>query len=350
MSPQELYMKRCIELALNGAGYVSPNPMVGAVIVHNNRIIGEGWHKKYGEAHAEVNAVNNVADKNLFKDSEIYVNLEPCSHQGKTPPCADLLIKHKFKRVIIGSIDPNELVSGKGIQKLQQAGIEVVTGVLQKECNELNKRFITFHTKQRPYIILKWARTSDGFISPDRETMNAEEFESKRHITGLTVQKLVHKWRSEEDAILIGTNTALTDNPALNVRAWQGPNPTRVIIDKELKLPLSLKIFDRTQPTIIFNAIRSEQSENLSLIQLDFEREINSQIIEALFKLNIQSLIIEGGKITLESFINKGIWDEAQVFTSDKYLHTGITSPEIHGKIVHQQMIGNNQLTIYRNI
>jgi len=350
VNKDELFIQRCIELALNGAGYVSPNPLVGAIIVHNEKIIGEGWHKKFGESHAEVNAINSVEDKNILSASTLYVNLEPCCHQGKTPACCDLIIKNRFQKVVVGMTDPFEKVLGEGVKKLRAAGIEVVENILQKKCEELNKRFITFHAKKRPYIILKWTQTLDGFIAPDISKMSAEEFENKRHITGFVVQKLVHKWRSEEDAILVGTNTAMHDNPALNVRSWNGKNPARIIIDRNLRLPRSLKIFDQTQPTIIFNYRKKDSTQsNLNFISIDFTKDISSQIIEKLFSLNIQSLIIEGGTKTLETFINSGLWDEAQLFISPKILCDGIKAPTISGKIIHQNKIDGVRLTIYSN-
>jgi len=342
-------MLRCIELAQHGAGNVSPNPMVGAVIVHQNKIIGEGWHKNFGGPHAEVNAINSVEDKSLLKESAIYVNLEPCSHHGKTPPCADLLIHHQFKKVVIGMKDPFEKVAGKGMTRLRDEGIEVVENILQKECEELNKRFITFYTKKRPYIILKWAQTLDGFIAPDSTKLSAEEFEQKRHITGFIIQKLVHKWRSEEDAILVGTNTIFSDNPALNVRAWKGRNPVRICLDRNLRLENSLKIFDQSQPTFIFTEQEKSSTENTTYFKVKFDDQLSESILEILHQQHIQSIIIEGGKQTLETFISKSLWDEAQIFTSPKILSEGIKSPSIYGSIFHQNTIDKNHLTIYRN-
>ncbi len=350
MTKDELYIQRCIELALNGIGSVSPNPMVGAVIVHNDKIIGEGWHKKFGEAHAEVNAINIIEDKSILKNSTIYVNLEPCSHHGKTPPCAELIIKHQFKKVVIGMMDPFEQVAGNGIKKLKDAGIEVIENVLQKKCEELNKRFITYHTKKRPYVILKWAQTIDGFIAPDATKMSTEEFEEKRHITDFIIQKLVHKWRTEEDAILVGTNTVAYDNPALNVRAWIGNLPIRITIDKNLRLASTHKIFDQTQATFIFTEQENTSIKNITYIKIDFTKDIAAQILTHLYQQHIQSLIIEGGTKTLETFINKGLWDEAQIFSSPKILVDGIKAPIISGTIIHQNNIDGKQLTIYRNL
>ena len=347
MTSEEKFMQRCIELALKGKGHVSPNPLVGAVIVLDNKIIGEGWHKKFGSDHAEVNAIRSVKDHSVLKNATLYVNLEPCSHHGKTPPCSDLIIKHHFKKVVIGMIDPYFEVAGSGIKKLRDAGIEVTVGMLEKECQELNKRFNTFQTKKRPYIILKWAQTIDGYIAPDATKLTAEEFEEKRHITGFTVQKLVHKWRSEEDAILVGTSTIETDNPALNVRAWKGRNPKRISLDKNLRLASHLKIFDHSQPTIIFTEKEHASQGNTHFEKIIFDDALPFTIIEKLYQNNIQSLIIEGGRQTLLTFIDAGLWDEAQIFTSNKILKTGISAPRIQGTIVHKNKIDHNLLTIY---
>jgi diaminohydroxyphosphoribosylaminopyrimidine deaminase/5-amino-6-(5-phosphoribosylamino)uracil reductase len=352
VTTDERYMQRCIELARLGKGSVSPNPLVGAVVVYENVIIGEGWHKQFGSPHAEVNAINAVKDQSLLSQSTVYVNLEPCSHFGKTPPCADLLIKHKVKRVVVGMEDPFSLVAGRGIAKLRDAGIEVEVGTLGKECKELNKRFITFHQEERPYIILKWAQTIDGFIAPDAAEMSAEEFEQKRHITGHVVQKLVHKWRTEEDAILVGKNTMLTDNPALNARAWQGRNPLRITIDQRGELPHTLKLFDGTQPSLVFTGNSSLHAPNefVQYAVIDFTNPIWPQIAGELYKRNVQSLIIEGGAITLTNIIQSGIWDEAQVFTAPQTLQSGVAAPVISGALKQQFSIDGKQLHIYRNI
>lgn len=322
-------MRRAMELALLGRGYVSPNPLVGCVIVYNNRIIGEGWHKKYGEAHAEVNAVEAVTDKSLLKESTVYVNLEPCSHFGKTPPCADMLIQYGVQRVVISNVDPNPLVDGGGIRKLREAGIEVATGVLEKEGHELNKRFFTYVKKKRPYIILKWAQTADGFIARDN-------FHSKWISNGYS-RRLVHKWRAEEDAVLTGTRTVFHDNPQLNVRQWSGRNPVRVVIDRFLKLSNKLNVFDGSQPTLVYNLIKHEKHTNLELIRLD-EENFLLHLTEDLYKRNIQSVVVEGGALTLQTFLDQGLWDEARVFTSDKVFGKGIPAPCAKGA----RVVGNN--------
>ncbi len=338
LSPDELYMQRALDLAQLSRGSVSPNPLVGCVIVHNNVIIGEGRHEKYGEAHAEVNAIASVKDQSLLKGSTVYVNLEPCSHFGKTPPCADLLVKHQVKKVVIANIDPNPLVSGKGIQKLKDAGIEVTTGVLESKGVELNKSFFTFLSKKRPYIILKWAETADGFIA-------RENFDSK-WISNEHSRQLVHKWRSEEDAVLVGTATALHDNPALTVRDWSGRNPTRIVLDRYNRLPKTLTLFDGQQQTICYTVSKSESQENLEFVKLN-ESSFQHSLLEDLAKRNIQSIIIEGGATTLQQFINSALWDEARVFTSDKEFGSGIAAPQFNGNLTATESVFNDTLAFY---
>jgi diaminohydroxyphosphoribosylaminopyrimidine deaminase/5-amino-6-(5-phosphoribosylamino)uracil reductase len=347
MSVHELMMQRCKELALNGAGYVSPNPLVGCVITHHDKIIGEGWHKKFGEAHAEVNAIASVANKNLLNESTLYVNLEPCSHHGKTPPCADLIISSKIPRVVIGMQDPYHEVAGRGLQKLKDAGIEVVSGVLQKECEWLNRRFIHRVTKHKPYVILKWAQTQDGFIAPDAAKLSPAEFEEKRHITGFIVQKLVHRWRTEEDAILVGTNTVITDNPALNTRAWNGRNPIRITLDKNLRIPPHSKILDQSQPTLIFTQKQHPSSQNLTYITIDFSRNIWPQVFEELDKRSIQSVIVEGGLHTLSTLISGNYWNEIQQFITPKMLHDGVSAPTFDGHLISTSSIDGSLLNVY---
>ncbi|MCX7638506.1 MAG: bifunctional diaminohydroxyphosphoribosylaminopyrimidine deaminase/5-amino-6-(5-phosphoribosylamino)uracil reductase RibD [Cyclobacteriaceae bacterium] len=336
----ELFMRRAMELALLGRGYVSPNPMVGCVVVHHDRIIGEGWHVKYGAAHAEVNALNAVGDKSLLKESTVYVNLEPCSHYGKTPPCANLLIQYGVQRVVISNVDPNPLVDGGGIRKLREAGIEVTTGVLEKEGHELNKRFFTFIQHKRPYIILKWAQTADGFVAK-------ENFSSKWISNGYS-RRLVHKWRSEEDAVLAGTRTVFHDNPQLNVRDWSGRNPVRVVIDRFLKLSDKLNVFDGTQPTLVYNILKHEELPNLMLIRLD-EEDFLQQLVHDLYKRNIQSVVVEGGAFTLQSFIDAGLWDEARVFIGSKTFGKGIAAPNLGGVLVLSEHIADDLFQVYKN-
>lgn len=335
----ELFMRRALELALLGVGSVSPNPLVGCVIVHDNKIIGEGWHKRYGEAHAEVNAVHSIADKSILKQSTLYVNLEPCSHFGKTPPCVNLILEYKLKKVVIANLDTNPLVSGEGIKKMRDAGIEVITGILEKEGRELNKRFFTYMEKKRPYIILKWAETADGFIA-------RENYDSK-WISNEQSRQLVHKWRAEEDAVLVGTKTVFHDNPQLNVRDWSGRNPTRIVLDRFLRLSDKLNVFDQSQRTLVYNVLKHEEHTNLSLIRID-EANFIADVIADLAKQKIQSVIIEGGSQTLQLFIDAGLWDEARVFSSAKTFERGIKTPIINGNVVSKETIGTDTLTCYR--
>ena len=307
MTKDEKYMARCIQLAQNGLCNAAPNPMVGAVIVYNDRIIGEGYHARCGEAHAEVNAIRSVKEESLLKEATIYVSLEPSSHYGKTPPCADLIIKKGIPRVVIGCGDPFSEVSGRGIQKLRDAGIDVTIGILEEECRQLIRRFITFHTHQRPYILLKWAQSADGFIDNERTDGTPVAFS-----TPLT-SMLVHKKRAEHTAILVGRKTALLDNPSLTTRQWYGKNPIRLVIDKDLTLPTHLHLFDGEVRTIVFTqkANIPSGSNEIEFIALDFNHNILPQLMEELYKLKIQSLIVEGGSTLLQSFIDAECWDEA---------------------------------------
>lgn len=338
MTPDELFMQRAIELARLGIGYVSPNPRVGCVIVHDNKIIGEGWHKKFGEAHAEVNAVASVEDKSLLKESTVYVNLEPCSHFGKTPPCADLLIEHRVKKVVIANLDTNPLVAGNGVKKLTMSGTEVVVGVLEKAGRELNKRFFTFVEKQRPYIILKWAQTADGFVAQ-------KNFESKWISNDLSRQ-LVHQWRTEEDAVLVGTKTASHDNPFLTVRDWTGRNPVRVVIDRFLRLNSHLHIFDKKVKTICYNVLKHEEHKNLMFVRLN-ENDFLQELVSDLHKQKIQSITVEGGAQTLQYFIEAKLWDEARVFASSRSFGEGISAPDFQGLLIGERSIDTDTLQVY---
>ncbi|SRX55605.1 Riboflavin biosynthesis protein RibD [Aequorivita sp. CIP111184] len=339
-------MLRCIQLAKNGLGTTYPNPLVGSVIVHNDIIIGEGWHYKAGQPHAEVNAIKSIENKQLLKEAIIYVSLEPCSHFGKTPPCADLIIEKGIKKVIIGSLDPNPKVAGRGIKKLMEAGCQVIVGVLENECDGLNKRFFTFHHKKRPYIFLKWAQTIDGFIAPKTETRN----ETKPvWITNEFSRQLVHKMRAEEQAILVGTNTVLQDNPSLTAREWAGENPVRIVIDRDIKIPQDLSVFDTSSKTIIINENENNTSENLDLEKIDFSKDIPQQICEILFRRNIQSVIIEGGAKTLQSFIDANLWDETLVFNGGISFGEGIKAPTFKGMLISDKNIKNDSLRIFKN-
>ncbi len=315
-------MRRCIELALLGQGRVAPNPMVGAVIVHNDRIIGEGYHEKYGEAHAEVNAIANVDDQTLLKEATIYVSLEPCAHTGKTPPCADLLVHHQFKRVVIGCLDSFSLVSGKGIERLKNAGIETLVGCLENECRALNKHFFTFHEKKRPYVLLKWAQTSNGKIDQGLSDGKVT------WISAPETQTMVHTWRKNHQAILVGRNTVEKDNPSLTVRAVKGNNPIRIVLDSELQLPMTMNCFNDEASTIVLNKLKSEASGTIEYVQLD---ALSPQLIlSALVERNIQSVLIEGGRATLQSFIDANLWDEAKVVIGAVKFDQGTDAPSLN--------------------
>ena len=345
MKVQEKYIKRCIELAKNGLGTTYPNPLVGCVIVYENKIIGEGWHKKSGEAHAEVIAIESVQNKELLSSSTLYVSLEPCSHFGKTPPCADLILKYKIPNVVIGTIDPNSKVAGKGIQKLKDSGVNVTFGILEKEGNELNKRFFTFHRKSRPYIILKWAESADGFISPKNKTEQKPVWISNEYS-----RQLVHKWRSEEQAILVGTQTIIDDNPSLTVRDWVGNNPIRVVIDRENTINSSYNVFDNQAKTIVFsNKEVTSNSDTIQYIKVDFDKNSTQVIVDKLFENNIQSIIIEGGKKTIQSFIDAHLWDEARVFIGGINLNKGTKAPKINNTIYSKSYLKKDTLLTYRN-
>uniref|UniRef100_UPI00404B1326 bifunctional diaminohydroxyphosphoribosylaminopyrimidine deaminase/5-amino-6-(5-phosphoribosylamino)uracil reductase RibD n=1 Tax=Flavobacterium sp. TaxID=239 RepID=UPI00404B1326 len=338
----EFFMQRCIDLAQNGFGNTYPNPMVGSIIVHKNKIIGEGWHQKAGEPHAEVNAIASVQNKALLKESTIYVSLEPCAHFGKTPPCCDLILAHDIPNIVIGTVDPFEKVAGKSIEKLQKSGKNVISGILEKACQNLNKRFFTFHQKKRPYIILKWAESADGFIAPLNK--NSQE---PVWLTNSYSRQLVHKWRTEEQAILVGTNTVLTDNPKLNVRDWEGKNPIRIIIDRFHKIDSTYFVKDETAPTIVFCESDLDACQNLKYKTIDFSQSLPSQIATHLFEEGIQSVIIEGGANVLSQFIQTDFWDEARVFQSKNNLSSGVKAPTFVKEISNQQLIQDDLLNIY---
>lgn len=326
MKIHEKYISRCIDIAKNGLGATAPNPMVGCVIVHDSNIIGEGYTSPYGEAHAEVNAINSVKDKSLLKEATLYVTLEPCSHFGKTPPCSNLIIDHGIKNVVIGCVDDNKKVSGQGIAKLKEAGCNVTVGVLENDCKEHHKRFFTFHNKKRPYIILKWAETADGFIAPLHKKVKQPVW-----ITNQYSRQLVHKWRAEEQAILIGTNTVLEDNPSLTTRDWKGKHPIRIVLDKNKTLSKDFKVFDDNAKTIL---IKESSADN---------------ICNLLYKANINSVIVEGGAKTLQLFMNSGLWDEARVFIGQSDFREGIKAPKCKGELIDEQQLLDDTLKIYVN-
>lgn len=350
MTTHEFYMKRCIELAKNGLGTTYPNPLVGSVIVHEGKIIGEGWHKKAGEPHAEVNAVNSVKDKSLLKEATIYVSLEPCSHFGKTPPCCDLIIANEIPNVVVGTVDPFAKVAGNGIKKLVESGKNVTVGILEDECNELNKRFFTFHQKQRPFIILKWAETADGFIAPEMLKPVQHDNLKPVWITNPYSRQLVHKWRTEEQAILVGTNTVLDDNPKLDARDFSGNNPVRIVLDKSGKISENYHVKNNSQKTIFITESENFIStENCIYENAIFDIHLISSICDILYKNDIQSVIIEGGSKTLQSFIDANLWDEARVFKGDTTFQNGILAPNISGNPVAGFDIMNDELKIFKN-
>lgn len=326
---EEKYMHRCIQLAQNALCNAAPNPMVGAVIVCDGKIIGEGYHVRNGEAHAEVNAIRSVKDQSLLHRSTIYVSLEPCSHYGKTPPCADLIIEKQIPRIVIGCQDPFAKVAGRGIQKLKDAGREVIVGVLEKECRNLIRRFITFHTLRRPYITLKWAESADKYIDIYRENGNPVILSSS--LTSM----LVHKKRAEHSAIMVGTNTARLDNPSLTVRCWYGPSPVRIVLDKRQALPHSLHLFDGSVPTLVFTEKTHSPQFNIEYIPIDYQQDILPLIMENLYARGLQSLLVEGGSILLQSFINAGLWDEIFIEKAPLNLYSGIKAPEVSCGIPH---------------
>ncbi len=329
----EKYIKRCIENAKNGLGLTRPNPMVGCVIVYKNSIIGEGFTSAYGGNHAEVNAIASVLDKSILKESTLYVTLEPCSHFGKTPPCTKLIIEHQIPKVVIGTLDTNSRVSGKGIEALRAARCEVTVGVLEDVCKTHHKRFFTFHNKRRPYIILKWAETKDGFIAPQ-----AKDSQKPVWITNDISRQLVHKWRAEEHAILVGTNTVLEDNPSLTVRNWTGQNPIRIVLDKENKLPKDCNVFNNEAETLV-----------ISKNDIDFKKHIGSKICTVLYKKEIQSVIIEGGSKTLQTFIDENLWDEARVFIGKMKFDQGVKAPKLSGTLISERSIVDDLLKTYIN-
>jgi diaminohydroxyphosphoribosylaminopyrimidine deaminase/5-amino-6-(5-phosphoribosylamino)uracil reductase len=341
-------MLRCIELAAKGRGFVAPNPMVGCVIVKDSLIIGEGYHKHYGEAHAEVNAIASVSDKSLLASSTLYVNLEPCAHFGKTPPCADLIIAHSIPNVVVGCVDTFSLVSGKGIQKMHDAGIAVISGVLEAECRELNKHFFTFHEKKRPYIILKWAETADGFTDRLRDNDPALD---PLQISSPESKALLHTWRSEEQAILIGTETALLDNPQLTVRSASGKNPLRIALDRNNRIPASHHLKDLSTPTWIISAERRAGSgPMLEYLPLDFSTpaETVRKLLALLYSRTVQSLLVEGGTKLISSFFEAGLWDEARVFISPGQIGSGLKAPDKPEGMYTSRSSGRDELRIYK--
>lgn len=346
MQKDEFYMKRCLQLAAIGRSTTAPNPMVGAVVVHKGKIIGEGYHTAYGYAHAEVEAIASVRNQELLKESTIYVNLEPCSHYGKTPPCASLIISKKIPSVVIGTYDPFPSVAGKGVEMLLNAGVKVKIGILEKECRDLNRYFFCFLEKRRPYIILKWAQTRDGFIDRIRE----EGTEAKpTPISNMITQMRVHKLRSEVQSILIGTNTAINDNPSLTVRNWRGIHPLRLIIDRKEKIPKDYKIFNDNVPTIVFCSTKSFKVNHIEYVPLNFEKEIIPQLLNNLYDRRIHSVLVEGGSYLLQKFINSGVWDEIQIEDSEILFGNGLAAPVLPIQEFEREEIGTSFMKLFKN-
>jgi len=342
----EYYMKRCLELAQKGVGTTRPNPSVGCVVVYNDQVIGEGYTSPYGGSHAEVNAIQSVQDKRLLQKATLYVTLEPCSHYGKTPPCADLIVKHQIPKVVIGCVDTHSKVAGKGIERLRNAGCVVEVGCLEEACKEQHRRFFTVQNKKRPYIVLKWAETTDGFMAPKEKSTNRPVW-----ISNSNAQQLVHKWRSEEHAILVGTNTAISDNPKLDVRKWGGNAPVRILIDRTLRVPTNYALYDGSASTIVLTgSSRLPVSQNnVQYVPIDFAKPLAEQVCGVLIKYDIQSVLIEGGRQTLQAFIDAGLWDEARVFIGDMSFGDGVAAPILNRSTNIETSLSNTLLHVYKN-
>lgn len=348
MQNHEVYMRRCLQLAELGAGSVSPNPMVGAVLVHGGKIIAENYHQRYGQGHAEALLIQDVIDRfgdrasTIFAESVLYVSLEPCAHQGKTPPCAALIVEKGIREVVVGCGDPFDQVAGKGVSLLKEAGVHVIENVCQAESQWVNRRFFTRIRKSRPYIILKWAETADGFFAPNDG--------QQRWISGRVAKQLVHRWRTEEDAVLVGTNTALVDNPQLTAREWVGRHPTRVLIDRHLRVPTDYALYDSEAPIIVFNESKTDWEANRKYVALEyFDLYLPEKIVYQLYLMDVQSLIVEGGAQTLSSFIQSGLWDEARVFRSPIQWQNGLRAPRLEGAPTSSQVVSDDVLLTYTN-
>lgn len=345
MNQDEIYMRRCLQLASYASGHVAPNPMVGAVLVHDDKIIGEGYHQRYGEAHAEPNAIFSVENEDLLKESTLYVNLEPCSHHGKTPPCADLIVEKGIPEVIIGSLDPNPKVAGKGVEILEKAGVKVKIGVLENECKEFNKRFYTHQIKKRPYIILKWAQTRDGFIDIIRESKEIEPL----RISHQTAKHITHKIRTENQAIMVSTNTVVLDDPSLSARHWPGKHPIRVILDRTGRVPKDYRIFNELSPTLVFTEKDMDDFENIQFIKIKFDENFLTNMFASMAEKGIHSVLIEGGTKFLTNIITEKLWDEAYVEISNQKIKNGVPAPMITADIVSSQKIDNHLFIKYIN-
>ncbi|ADQ79514.1 diaminohydroxyphosphoribosylaminopyrimidine deaminase; 5-amino-6-(5-phosphoribosylamino)uracil reductase [Paludibacter propionicigenes WB4] len=341
---RELYMHRCLQLAELGVGYVAPNPMVGAVLVCNDKIIGEGYHHRYGEAHAEPNAINSVKEVELLGQSTLYVSLEPCSHYGKTPPCADLIVSSGIPRVVIGTLDPNPKVAGKGVAKLRNAGVEVIVGVLEEECRELNKRFFIFQEQRRPYVLLKWAQTRDGFMDRVRTDVSEPPLQISNNIT----RQLTHKMRAENQSILVGANTVLLDNPSLTVRNWSGRSPVRIAIDRQRRIPDNFNLLDGSLQTIVFTEKDVENRPRIEFVKINFDSNSVETILTELYKRNIHSVLVEGGPTILNSFIDAGCWDEANIEIAPVRINEGVAAPFLQLQPVTYQNIEGHDWLFYK--
>ena len=344
MNNELKYISRCLQLAELGAGYVAPNPMVGAVLVCDDKIIGEGYHRHYGEAHAEPNAINSVKDKDLLKQSTLYVNLEPCSHYGKTPPCADLIVSSGIPRVVIGTLDPNPKVAGRGVEILRKAGVEVVVGVLEAECRELNKRFFIFQEQKRPYVLLKWAQTQDGFMDRVRTTVTEPPLQISNNIT----RQLTHKMRSENQSILVGANTVLLDNPSLTVRNWSGKSPVRIGIDRQRRIPDDFNLLDGSISTIIFTEKDEVNKLHVEFVKIDFSTNSVKNILSEIYKRNIHSVLVEGGPTILNSFIESGLWDEANIEIAPLRIAEGMAAPVLQLQPISHQTFNGHDWLFYK--
>jgi diaminohydroxyphosphoribosylaminopyrimidine deaminase/5-amino-6-(5-phosphoribosylamino)uracil reductase len=345
LSQEEKYMQRCLQLAQQAEGNTYPNPMVGSVIVHQGKIISEGYHRKAGEPHAEVNAVHSVKDKSLLKASTLYVNLEPCAHYGKTPPCSKLIIDYGIPNVVIGCVDSFSEVAGKGIEMMEKAGVNVKVGILEQESLELNRRFFTYHNKKRPYIILKWAETQDGFIDIER---NEDNYGQPTWITNQWARRAVHKQRANEQAILVGTLTAIKDNPSLTVRDWKGAQPLRCVIDKRCQLNKDYQLLDNQYQTVVYNLEKSKRDGLVDYVMLA-ESDFVPQLLNDLWQRNIQSVIVEGGRATLQHFIDADLWDEAHQYIGDVLFKNGVKAPQFAGTPTRNEKFGSSTLQVYRN-
>ena len=342
MTTDERYMQRCLFLARKAIGYTYPNPLVGSVIVHEGKIIGEGWHTKAGEPHAEVNAIASVKDKDLLKESTLYVNLEPCAHFGTTPPCADLIIEKEIPKIVIGCVDIYSKVAGKGIERLQQAGREVIVGVLEAESQALNKRFFTFHAQKRTYIILQWAQTRDGFIAPLQQVQQAPVW-----ISNVFSQQLTHLWRAQEGAILVGKHTVEKDNPSLTTRHWVGNDPLRLVIDNDNSLSKKLAVF-QGDPTVVFTSVQAFDTPHISFAPLSSSVSMPKQVCNYLYEQQVQSLIVEGGAQVLQQFIDEGLWDEARIFVGSSQFSDGLKAPQLRGNLITTQEIEGDYLFVLK--